>query len=528
MTPGPSQSGIFSWRPSLVLSLAIAAGWLILRLAVLGITGPPDPKVHDEFAYLLGSDTFAHGRLTNPASPLAPFFASAQTLYEPTYSSKYPPGQSLFLAAGQVFFGHPIYGVVIEGTLMMFLLCLMLCLWTTLPAAAIVSTALALFFQPPMYWVDSYWGGCATVCGAALILIAIGWYRISANPWSGCFFAAGGMLLFVTRPYEGGVFFITSLLLSLWGPVIPRTPGRNRGLMRAALYGTPVIAAGLCGVAAHDFAVTRNPFLLPYQLHLRTQYITPVFIWQPVRQPEPEWANPRLAAQFGSNGVNMRLYRSILKTPHGYLGLLRERFHAIFGFLPLAPLIFLPLGLLDRRVWASLALTGAGVLAHSVEVFHQVHYMAPSVPALVLLYGVLFQRALAIRVGRIPVGWIAAGIVFCFTVTSSIRATLRVPAQARAKQSLWPHERTEMIRRLAATGKQNLVIVRYPDPSWNVVLEEWVYNGADIDRQPVIFAYDLGPDRDKQLLDYYRGRTVWLLTFDPRHGDRYFLSPWPG
>ena len=81
-----------------------------------------------------------------------------------------------------------------------------------------------------------------------------------------------------------------------------------------------------------------------------------------------------------------------------------------------------------------------------------------------------------------------------------------------------------MIRRLSFTSKPNLVIVRYPSPDSDT-LEELVYNGADIDCQPVVFAHDLGAAKNRELLEYYRDRTAWLLTFDPRRSRQIIFEP---
>jgi hypothetical protein len=59
---------------------------------------------------------------------------------------------------------------------------------------------------------------------------------------------------------------------------------------------------------------------------------------------------------------------------------------------------------------------------------------------------------------------------------------------------------------------QQLVIVRYSPQHSS--LDEWVYNDPDIDHSKIIWARDMDTASNKELLDYCKDRTVWLVQPD--------------
>ena len=64
---------------------------------------------------------------------------------------------------------------------------------------------------------------------------------------------------------------------------------------------------------------------------------------------------------------------------------------------------------------------------------------------------------------------------------------------------------------LAERPGRHVVFVRYHEGDSSH--REWVYNPADIDTAPVIWAQDLGTIENKRLMQYYAGRSFWL--FEP-------------
>jgi hypothetical protein len=75
-----------------------------------------------------------------------------------------------------------------------------------------------------------------------------------------------------------------------------------------------------------------------------------------------------------------------------------------------------------------------------------------------------------------------------------------------------PTQRTLAAERLESMPGQQLVFVRYGPE--HVVHDEWVYNRADIAGSKVVWANDLGAERNRELIRSLGERQVWLASPD--------------
>ena len=80
---------------SVLLVIVVA---LVGRALLLPWIGIPQPRINDEFSYLLMGDTFSHFRLTNPTPAAWRHFETFHVNLQPTYHSKYPVAPGLALA----------------------------------------------------------------------------------------------------------------------------------------------------------------------------------------------------------------------------------------------------------------------------------------------------------------------------------------------------------------------------------------------------------------------------------------------
>jgi hypothetical protein len=156
------------------------------------------------------------------------------------------------------------------------------------------------------------------------------------------------------------------------------------------------------------------------------------------------------------------------------------------------------------------ALTVLGNALSSSERMH-LHYVAPVVPLLVLLAvaGVRRMRLLRIgkrRPGRAMAEAALAVSLLSFTLACALRAQ-RTPPPTPVSQY-----RPRITAQLEAAPGKDLVVVTYGPR--HRMLEEWVYNSADLEDAPILWARDMGSEKNSRLLEYYAGRRIWRLYAD--------------
>src|SRR6202012_2255273 len=186
------------------------------RIVLLPIEAFPTPNIHDEFSYLLASDTFAHGRLANPTPPVWHHFEQFYVLMQPTFSSKSGIAQPLFMALGQRWLFTPRAGIVLCMALAAASLCWMLQAYLP-PEWAFLGGLLAVIrISWFSYFGNAYWGGAAAILGGCLLMGAAARLEKRLRTRYGVLMALGLLLLANSRPFEGLLVSLPICLFTLW------------------------------------------------------------------------------------------------------------------------------------------------------------------------------------------------------------------------------------------------------------------------------------------------------------------------
>jgi hypothetical protein len=486
---------------------------LILRGALLPFWPVPKPVIYDEFGYLLQADTFAHGRVTNPAHPLWKFFESPYILQHPTYAAKYPPAQGLAMAAGQAIPGDPWFGVWMSCAAMLAALVWALQGW--LPVRwALVGGLLATPLAISSYWMNSYWGGAVAALGGALALGGYARVTRRGKPIYALAIGAGLAILANSRPYEGLVFSIPVVI----GFILSRPGWKSFALIAAVL--TPAAFA----TGYYDFRVTGNPLQMPFTEYAKQYAYIPLFNFQPLN-PVKKWDTPVMRDVHENwERKQWEQARSLSMIParlNDWRTDAATFFHSVILVFPM--LAFLPVLLRDRRIRLPLICLLAVLAGTLIEIAGYAHYAAPAVAAafIVMVQSLRHLRVWAVE-GR-PSGLFLVRVLPIVTLGLAVVSEGAILMRQEPPEISQPRNarRAQVEDELADKLGQHVIVVRYTDP--HSPHEEWVYNGANIDGQDVVWAHDLGSVANRQILDYYKDRHFWLLQPDinPLHLDPY-------
>jgi hypothetical protein len=489
-----------------ILVCGLAA--LLVRAALLPVLPIPEPSINDEFSYLLAGDTFAHARLANPPHAMWVHFETFHVIFHPTYASMYPPLQGLFLAAGKVLVGHPFWGVWFSVGLMCAAICWMLQAWLP-PAWAFLGGFLPVIgFGVFSYWDNSYWGGALAATGGALVLGSLRRLTRQQRVSDAVLFGLGIGVLANTRPYEGLVLSLVCIAATAWWAVAKKRLSKPV-VIRTVLPIIIVVSLVGIGTAYYFWRVTGNAFHMPQQVNRETYAVAQYFYWQrphtqPVFHNEP-------MRQFYDNLEWLHFVQA-----HSVLGFVRQTAQKVaftWAFY-IGPLLTIPLFLMfrvfrDRRVLFLLLVGGFCFSASVLVVFFNIHYLAPISAVLI---AIVVQGMRHLRTwrydnqpcGRFLVRAIVAGLI--------IMMPLQVRTLRNTRDEAFGRERAGLLHQLEALPGQHLVIVGY-SPDHDPTLE-WVYNNADIDSSKIVWARDMGPEQNQELLRYYGGRSVWYLEAD--------------
>ncbi len=481
---------------------------LLIRAALLPVLGIPGPLIADEFGYLLLADTFASGRLINPTHPFWRHFETIYVFHQPGYTSIYPAAPALLLALAKALGMHPWIGVWVGAALMCGLICWMLQGWLP-PKWAFLGGMIAVFrYTIVGSWMNTYWGGATAAIGGALVLGALPRILERRRRRDSIWFAVGLAILWQSRPFEGLLFALPPVgMLAYWLLKGERGGVRAR-LTHVVIPMALVIAICAAGTLWYDYRTTGNPFLPPYLLHQRIYGSPQTMFWQaPIRDAPGvhryrdvgdvfRWQLAAHEAGFSwsNEGIRLGSFWQFYLQP-----------------LLTLPLLLLPLVVRNRSILV-LSLSAVTVLGgNAMYPFFFPHYAAPLCGLVILLIVSGMRHLRRWRWRSHPVGAIALGLLLV-SIAASNAATAAGGLLQPWHVSATYTPREQVLRELAESGGKHLVIVRYsPHHDFNYGV---VFNDADIDHAPVVWAHDVDPASNRALAKYFGDRTAWFFNPD--------------
>jgi hypothetical protein len=384
------------------------------------------------------------------------------------------------------------------------------------------------------YWANSYFGGAVAAMGGALVLGALPRIKRSQRVGDALWMGLGFAIVANSRPYEGLFFGLpVAGALAVW------MLGKNRAplwLAAKRVVAPLLLVLVLTGLAMgyYFWRTTGSPWDPPWLVNVRTYNPAPYFPWQALR-PAPVYHHAVMRDFYLDTVMGQyeksRSLTGMLKTDITALVKLWDFYLGAALTLPLlVALVTLPYGFSWRDISTGtrfLLLVCAALIAGSLlPIFFLPHYAAPITGAILAL---VLQAIRCLR----PQQWRAKPSGLFITRAVPLLCMLMLALRVGAKPlhlplpPAWPGAgaptwcspgpanvaRARMFAQLKGYSGRQLAIVRY-GPHHDILYHEWVYNEADIDRAKVVWAREMGPAPNQELIDYFHDRQVWLVEAD--------------
>jgi hypothetical protein len=496
-------------KRKLLCVFLVGLSLLVIRSALISVSGIPLPRYHDEYSYLLAGDTFAHGRLANPPHPMWVHFETFHVIWHPTYMSMYPPGQGLVLAAGEIL-GCAWIGQLLAAALMCAAICWMLQAWIP-PRWALLGGVLTL---PRLgllsYWTNGYWCACLPALGGALVLGALPRIRQHLRRRDAGIMSIGLFILANSRPYEGFLLSVgvaVALLAWMFGK---DGPALRISLAKIVLPIVFTLAPLAAWTGYYYYRVTGSPLRMAYELNRETYAMGRYFIWQ-TPWAQKTYNHPRMQALYERELSETREYHTL----RGFIWRNRLKLYYFWQVYLVPPLPFVLIALAwavrDRKLRVPWLIAGIFFAGLVVETWGLPHYSAPATALVFLILMQCMRHLRWFRWRDRPVGLALVRAVSVIYIGAVVLRVALAVAHIHPEHE-WQHgdmERESIVQQLKAIQGKHVVLVSY-SPDFDLD-REWVYNLADIDGSKIVWARDMGPEKNRELLAYYRGREFWIV-----------------
>jgi len=543
----------FENKLSLPFAQIAAKTWVIvLTFAIIGFSVPalygyfigfPVGHAQDELSYLVAADTYAHGRLTNPTPAHFEHFETTHVLMEPSYISKYPPLQGMFIAVGQVVFGQPIFGIWLSCGLFAASLFWMLSVWTKREWAIVGTLTMILLVGINSYWAQSFWGGMIAAAGGALFFGGFRQIFKKLTAGSTILMSLGGVILVNSRPFEGTVTMLPCLFVLLVWFFRNKENSLSKKVTRLVLPGVIIAGIALSAMCYQYYRVTGNPFTLPYSVHHAQYYPTPLFSFQSVNENATR-GNPRLRHIYETYTKppileSMLLLglpdSTVLRSVYGFIYL--NLALPFFLFSPvLFGLFYISIPLVIKRSKWYLLLAGNIIFTFICMAFgvwwDQYHYAAPLTCcfflfltegfrqfceaaknesqkqkilvtfSILILGAFVFLNIYSFKPPQMQTDFSLERAYISDCLANNTKIKMKIPERATFLKD-------ELEKIVEKSPDRYIAIVSY-DPKFNIH-DEIVYNKAAIEDAKLIWAHDLGTEKNKSLTDYYNNRKILMV-----------------